>query len=78
MNNKITLNVSIAAYNSEKTIEKLINTILMQKQTNFKFESIVIHSDCSSDNTVKIVKKMKSNLLHIIDAKKRLGYDKAN
>ncbi len=73
-NKKITVNVSIPAYNSEKTIEKLIRSILIQKRINYKLESVVVHSDSSSDNTVKTVRNFKNNLVSVIAAKKRSGY----
>lgn len=56
-NNKPTLTVSIPAYNEESNIEILLQSLLEQKQNNFILNSIVIHTDASTDKTVSIVKR---------------------
>ena len=49
--------VYMITYNHEKYVEKAIESVLMQK-VNFKYR-IVIADDCSTDDTVKILKKYK-------------------
>lgn len=53
-----TVTVILTTYNAEKNIERTISSILQQKGagTDFNIELIVI-DDCSTDNTVAIVKK---------------------
>jgi glycosyltransferase involved in cell wall biosynthesis len=53
-----TLSVIIPTYNSERTIERAINSVLNQKGINelFKVE-LLICDDHSTDNTIKIVSK---------------------
>ena len=55
MNNKNLLSVCMITYNQEKFIEQALKSILMQK-TNFPFQ-IIISDDCSTDNTIQIIKK---------------------
>jgi glycosyltransferase involved in cell wall biosynthesis len=66
MRNQISL--YIAAYNAEKTIEKSINSILQQ---TLKPKEIIIINDCSTDKTLKLLKKF--NQIKIINNKKNYG-----
>ena len=66
MRNHISL--YIAAYNAEKTIEKSINSILQQ---TLKPKEIIIINDCSTDKTLKLLKKF--NQIKIINNKKNYG-----
>ena len=49
------LSVLCITYNHEKFIGKAIDSFLMQK-TDFPFE-IIIHDDCSTDNTASIIRR---------------------
>ena len=55
MNDKIMVSVLIMVYNHEKYLEECLNSIVNQK-TNFKYE-ILVHDDCSTDNSKKIIEK---------------------
>lgn len=70
MRNQISL--YIAAYNAEKTIEKSINSILQQ---TLKPKEIIIINDCSTDKTLKLLKKF--NQIKIINNKKNYGLAKS-
>ena len=63
--------IIIPNYNSEKWIEKCINSILNQTYKNFE---IIIVDDMSTDNSIKIIKKLlrKEDKL-IINKSKRLS-----
>jgi len=54
--NNIKFSIIIPAYNVEKYIEKCINSILEQDYTNYE---IIVVDDCSTDNTLNILKKYK-------------------
>ena len=56
----------IPTYNSEKTIEKCIKSILNQTYNNFE---IIIVNDGSTDNTIEILKKFKDKRIKIINQK---------
>lgn len=61
---EIKVSVLCLAYNHEKYIEKMLNSVLNQK-TSFKFE-ILINDDCSTDNTAKIIKEYAIKYPNII------------
>lgn len=52
---KTKVSIICITYNQEKYIAEAIESFLMQK-TTFNYE-IIIHDDCSTDNTAKIIKK---------------------
>lgn len=52
------VSIVIPTYNSEKTITKAINSVIYQ---NYKSYEILIIDDGSTDNTIKIIKKFKSD-----------------
>lgn len=63
------VSVIIPVYNSEKTIEKCLKSILNQTLKNIE---IIVINDCSKDNSLEILKKYKDKII-IIDNKKNLG-----
>lgn len=50
----------IPAYNAEKTIERAIDSILRQKESNLEYEIIVIN-DGSTDHLNEVMKKFNQN-----------------
>lgn len=46
--------IVIATFNSEKTIEKCLNSIVSQKYSNYQ---VIIQDGCSSDSTLDIISK---------------------
>lgn len=58
MNNKL-ISIVTATYNAGKTLETCINSILKQKADDVEF---VIIDGASTDNTINIVEKYKSNI----------------
>lgn len=74
---KPTVTVGISAYQSEKNIEKLITTLLLQKESEIEIEKIIVYCDGCKDNTGKIVKKIQvksPNRIQLLDVKKNKGY----
>jgi glycosyltransferase involved in cell wall biosynthesis len=63
-NNKV--NIYIPTYNSEKTITACIRSLLNQSYKNI---SITIINDCSTDNTLKMLKIFKDKRLKILNKK---------
>lgn len=49
------ISVIMAAYNSEKTIEQAINSVLNQTYPDFE---LLVVNDCSKDGTVKVVENL--------------------
>lgn len=59
------LTIYMPTYNGEKWVAKALESILMQ-ETTYTYKILVI-DDCSTDNTVKIVKEYQKLYPHIID-----------
>ena len=53
--NNILVSVLVTVYNHEKYLEECLSSLVGQK-TNFKYE-ILVHDDCSTDNSKKIIEK---------------------
>ncbi len=69
----ILLTVIMPVYNVEATISRALDSILMQ-ETNFDYEVIAV-DDCSTDNTINILKKYqeKNPKIKIIQHERNLG-----
>lgn len=61
----IKVSVLCTAYNHERYISRCIEGFVNQK-TNFKYE-VIIHDDCSTDNTLQIIKKYAEKFPNIIN-----------
>ncbi len=70
------ISIVIACYNVSKYIETCLNSILKQTYKNIE---IIVVNDCSTDDTLKILKKYKTNYtnINIIDSKKNYGLGKS-
>lgn len=59
----VTVSVIIPTYNSEKTIERALNSIFAQDGRGELFElEVIVVDDCSTDNTVSILSKFPVRL----------------
>lgn len=73
MNKKISITVGITALNEDKNIKNVLENLLTQKNTNNVLKKIIVVSDGSNDNTVKIARSVKSKKIVVYDFKKRNG-----
>lgn len=76
MNNnskKTSVTVGIPAFNEEANIQNIIGCILEQVQDTFNLETIIISSDGSTDQTVKLVKELNNPLITLLDHTIRQG-----
>jgi glycosyltransferase involved in cell wall biosynthesis len=64
------ISVIIPTYNREKLIVKSIKSVLNQTYRNFE---IIIIDDCSSDNTINEINKLKDNRIRYIKIRKNKG-----
>jgi glycosyltransferase involved in cell wall biosynthesis len=66
------ISVVMSAYNAEKYISEAIESILNQSFENFEF---IIINDCSTDNTLEIIKRYSSqdSRIKLINNKENLG-----
>ena len=77
MNNESPLvSVLMSTFNSEKTLERAINSILNQSYKHIEF---LICNDGSTDNTIKILEKYSNQYdqIEIINNKKNIGLTKS-
>lgn len=68
--NKSKFSVVIPTYNSSKTINKTITSVLMQKYKNFE---IIVVDDGSNDNTVSKVKQISDSRIRVFKIKRSGG-----
>lgn len=67
------VDIILATYNGEKYLEEQINSILSQTYADFQ---LIISDDCSTDDTVKIIKKIKDKRIKLYNQKENLGFNK--
>ena len=64
------VSVVVAVYNAEKFITDTINAVLNQTFDNFE---LILLDDCSSDNSIDIIKQFSDDRIHIFKNDKNLG-----
>lgn len=69
----ITVTFAVCAYNEEKNILHHLKSVLKQKEIGYKLNKILVVSDGSKDETVKLVRSLRSKRIEIWDDKKRIG-----
>lgn len=75
VNEKVDISVGIFAYNEEKNIKRMINSLYSQKQKSFKIDEVYVFSSGSTDKTNKIVESIarKYKSLNLISKPERKG-----
>ena len=63
------VNIYIPTYNSEQTIAACVKSLLNQSYRNI---SITIINDCSTDNTLNVLKRFKDKRLKIFNKKNKV------
>lgn len=64
------VSIIIPVYNAEKYIEKCINSLINQTDNNLEF---IFINDCSSDNSLNILKECEDSRIKIINLKHNVG-----
>jgi len=64
------VSVIMGTYNTSKYIGECVESVLNQSFQDFEF---IIINDCSTDNTLKIIKKYEDNRIKIINNNKNVG-----
>lgn len=67
------ISIIMAAYNSEKTISRSIESVLSQTYTDFE---LIVINDCSSDKTADIVRSFDDDRIRLINNEKNMGVSK--
>lgn len=65
--------VGIPALNEEKTIGKILDSVLTQSQDGWVLDEILVFSDGSTDMTVGEAKKRNKNIVRVKEFRKRMG-----
>lgn len=77
MKKRLTLTVGVPAYNEEQNISTLLKSVLWQKRSGFRLETIVVICDGCSDATVEVVRefaqKHRSVPVQVVEGKTRKG-----
>ncbi len=68
-----TVTIAICALNEASNIGQLLQSILEQKEEGYKLEKILLISDGSTDDTVKIARSFSSPFLEVKAYKERRG-----
>jgi len=68
-----TVTIAISAYNEERNIGAFLKSVIGQKEKEYKLKQIWIFNDGSTDNTLGVIKKIKSKKIRIFDDEKRKG-----
>lgn len=67
------VSVCVPAYNEGRNIGNLLERLFAQKEYGFKIREIVVASDGSTDNTIKILNKFKKKGVQIINGRNNKG-----
>lgn len=70
-NEDLKFSILMPTYNGSKWIKQTINSIVRQSYPNFE---LIISDDCSTDNTIDIVKGIKDNRIKIFKNNVNIGY----
>lgn len=70
MNQNVEVSIIIPAYNTEKYIQKAIDSVLNQTLKNLE---IIVVDDCSTDNSVKVVQSFDDPRLRLLLNSQNLG-----
>src|SRR5438067_1210590 len=70
--NKTSITIGISAYNEEKNIGNLLQSIFAQKFTDIQLAEVLVYSDGSTDNTVATAASW-SKRVTVHEGKKRKG-----
>jgi glycosyltransferase involved in cell wall biosynthesis len=73
MKRKKTVSIYMPAYNEQHNIDHILRQIYAQKQSGFVIKQVVVVSDGSTDNTVKIAQKYRNRGVEVIDGKVNRG-----
>ncbi len=70
MNRDTKFSICLITYNQEKYIKETIESVLNQTYQNFE---IILSDDCSTDNTVEVVKSINDSRIKIVKTSYNMG-----
>jgi len=66
--------IGIAAYNAEHNIQRLLTSLCAQVEQDFVIDTILVYSDCSSDTTVSLAKRLPDSRICVVAGEERKGF----
>ena len=71
---KLQVTISILTFNRAQKLSQILNDIRLQNENDFY--KIIIYDNCSTDNTIEIIKKFKLKIknLKYVRQKKNIGF----
>lgn len=70
---KKTLTIGIPTYNEGVNIGSLVQSVLKQKLVTVSLSEVIVYSDASTDNTLAVLRRIKTKSLRVLSGKKRMG-----
>lgn len=70
MKRKCEISIIMAAYNAERTIQRAIQSVLMQTYQDFE---LLVVNDCSTDRTAEIVQTFSDERIRLIQNEQNMG-----
>ncbi|HSH55626.1 MAG TPA: glycosyltransferase family 2 protein [Candidatus Limnocylindrales bacterium] len=67
------ISIAIPAYNEEKNIKDLLESILKQSLNSVQLVQILVIDDGSTDDTVSLAKQLNSSIIKVMESKENLG-----
>jgi glycosyltransferase involved in cell wall biosynthesis len=71
MHEHLKIAVKIPTYNAERTVGETIKSLLSQ---SYKYFEIYVYDNCSTDNTLNIVKSFNDPRVHVVESTKNNGW----
>lgn len=71
--NKIPISIATSAYNEERNIKQMLESVCRQQGASFTIKEILVISDGSIDKTVMMAKSVKNNNIKIFNDEQRKG-----
>jgi cellulose synthase/poly-beta-1,6-N-acetylglucosamine synthase-like glycosyltransferase len=73
MKKAITVSVGTSAFNEQENIRNMLKSVLRQECASFVLKEVLVMSDGSTDNTVKLASKIEDKRIKIFEDNKRMG-----
>jgi glycosyltransferase involved in cell wall biosynthesis len=67
------ISIIVPVYNDEKYVQQAIESILIQSYKNFE---LILYDDCSTDNSLKVMRSFKDKRIRIFANKNNMGIAK--
>lgn len=70
----VSVDCIVLTYNSERTIKSILSSIFSQSEKGYQLHQVIVHDDCSNDNTIRCATSFNDPRLKIISDNRRKGF----